>query len=490
MHDPVRFLIVSFDGLRTDMVTPELTPNLCSFRARSTSFANHRATFPSDTRANIATLVTGAHTGRHGVLGNAYLERLIEPTGIIDTVDAQLMEAMDQAYGGRLFCVDTLGENLGRSGRKQAVISSASPGASWLLNHKVKTYPEHFLLACHCQETSWPGEAVREITERFGPLMPPTEPDLDALTYGTDIFLDYVWPRMKPDLSILWLNEPDASYHRFGIGSAEARKVIAEADAQFGRILSWWDKEGFDANVQIIMMSDHGHVGTLKKIDVVAELAAAGFNASETYPNDAEITVLPGACGQIYVRDSNPKLIAAVAEFVMTRPWCGLTFSAGKNEIEGLIEGTFARSLVFADHARSADFLYSYRTHDTDDPQGFDGCRYYSSPDTNYASMHGGLHPREIAALNIIGGSLFHEDTISTCHSGIVDIAPTILTALGEPIPSEMQGRVLVEAFLQHGARGAESVTEILEAGVGNYSQILHRVRVGDSVYVDFGANS
>lgn len=487
MTDPVCFLIVAFDGLRPDMVTAELTPNLCAFQARGTTFANHRASFPSDTRANIATLMTGTHQGGHG-LGNAYLERAVEPKGIVSTADADLLETMDRAYGGRLFGMETLGEMLGRAGRKLAVVSGASRGSTRLLHHKVKSFPAHLGFSSHFPETSWPAAALREITERFGPLPPPAEPDLEALAYTTDVFLDHVWPRMAPDLTVLWFNEPDTSYHRFGVGSAEAREATAAADAHFGRILSWWEKEGHDRNVQILVMSDHGHVDTIERIDVVAELAAAGFNVSGTYSEAADLIVVPGASGQIYVRDGNPVLTAALAEFVMAQPWCGLTFSAGKNRVEGQVEGTFARSLVLADHGRSPDFLHTYRSDDGAGRGGLPGRGYYFS-DAEYASMHGGLHKREMSSVGIIGGSLFREGIVSACHSGAVDIAPTILTALGEPVPPGMQGRVLDEALRRGGSGEREAVPESFEAGTGHYGQVLHRVRVGDAVYVDCGSN-
>ena len=42
-----RVLIVSFDGLRPDMVTPELMPNLTAFAKSGVWFTHSRATFPT-----------------------------------------------------------------------------------------------------------------------------------------------------------------------------------------------------------------------------------------------------------------------------------------------------------------------------------------------------------------------------------------------------------------------------------------------------------
>ena len=54
-----RVLIVAFDALRPDMVTPELMPNLTRFAGEGVRFANNRSTYPTETRVNQTTLVTG-----------------------------------------------------------------------------------------------------------------------------------------------------------------------------------------------------------------------------------------------------------------------------------------------------------------------------------------------------------------------------------------------------------------------------------------------
>ncbi len=60
MPEPARrVLIVAFDALRPDMVTPELMPNLCAFAAAGVRFSHSRATFPTDPRVNQAAPVPG-----------------------------------------------------------------------------------------------------------------------------------------------------------------------------------------------------------------------------------------------------------------------------------------------------------------------------------------------------------------------------------------------------------------------------------------------
>ena len=45
-----RAVIVTVDGLRKDMISPELTPNLARFAGEAERLANYRTVFPSCTR--------------------------------------------------------------------------------------------------------------------------------------------------------------------------------------------------------------------------------------------------------------------------------------------------------------------------------------------------------------------------------------------------------------------------------------------------------
>ena len=58
-----RAILVTLDGLRRDMISPETTPNLAAFAKRAESFADYRTVFPSCTRvvsASIATACVGS----------------------------------------------------------------------------------------------------------------------------------------------------------------------------------------------------------------------------------------------------------------------------------------------------------------------------------------------------------------------------------------------------------------------------------------------
>ena len=74
MNKDIRFLIVAFDGLRPDMVDGKLTPNLAAFCRSGSHCTDNRAVFPTETRVNQASLITGCHPGGHGMVANKFME--------------------------------------------------------------------------------------------------------------------------------------------------------------------------------------------------------------------------------------------------------------------------------------------------------------------------------------------------------------------------------------------------------------------------------
>ena len=66
-----RAIILVLDGLRRDMISPDLTPTLVAHAATSETFARHRSVFPSATRVVSSSLATGCHPARHELAGNS-----------------------------------------------------------------------------------------------------------------------------------------------------------------------------------------------------------------------------------------------------------------------------------------------------------------------------------------------------------------------------------------------------------------------------------
>src|SRR5262245_43645950 len=121
-----RIVVVLFDGLRPDLIGPAATPNLHRLQKQGVTLGRQRTVYPSETRIALASLVTGVPPGRHGIVGNSYLDRAFTPARYVDTGEAEVVEALDAAAGGRLIDAPSLGEVLAAHGRTLAVLASNS----------------------------------------------------------------------------------------------------------------------------------------------------------------------------------------------------------------------------------------------------------------------------------------------------------------------------------------------------------------------------
>ena len=72
MQTASKVVVVVFDGLRPDMVTPDRMPNLAAFADDSFWFREARSVFPSMTRVATSSIATGAPPALHGIVGNSF----------------------------------------------------------------------------------------------------------------------------------------------------------------------------------------------------------------------------------------------------------------------------------------------------------------------------------------------------------------------------------------------------------------------------------
>src|SRR6185503_1533124 len=66
----LRTLIVFFDGLRPDYITPQGMPNVYAFSKTGCYGKQHHSVFPTVTRVNASSYSTGSYPGTHGLMGN------------------------------------------------------------------------------------------------------------------------------------------------------------------------------------------------------------------------------------------------------------------------------------------------------------------------------------------------------------------------------------------------------------------------------------
>ncbi|XP_077991289.1 ectonucleotide pyrophosphatase/phosphodiesterase family member 7-like [Glandiceps talaboti] len=80
------------------------------------------------------------------------------------------------------------------------------------------------------------------------------------------------------DLIYLYLDEPDESLHKYGIGSKEVVDKIKEVDEAIGYLQKRIKEEDLEDIVNIIVVSDHGHATVTKKINIFESVDEEDFD--------------------------------------------------------------------------------------------------------------------------------------------------------------------------------------------------------------------
>jgi len=467
-------LVIVVDGLRPDYVTADVMPRLFSLKQRGIAFNAHHSVFPTVTRVNASSFVTGAYPETHGLLGNTIYIPSVSATRGLDTAERENLEAVARA-DGRLLTAPSLGEILQRSGKKLLVVSSGSSGGALLLNEHVGNG------AIINSEFTRPLELEARVLSTVGPVPAHATPNDAQNQRAIDAYLKMGVEALRPDVTFMWLNDPDGTVHANGIGSRLARTSLSLVDAGIGRIEDTLRGKGLLDRTNIIVTSDHGfstHTGTFKLDAILAPLARRMADGSPD---------IIAAEGAIYLRSgADPGRVAAIVASLQRRPEVGAIFTRPKpaGGPEGMVPGTLSFDVARWNHARSGDILVSANWTDEANDAGYRGKTTQGG-----VAGHGTSSPYDIHNTLLAIGPDFREHAVSEVPTANVDIAPTLLHILGLPAPPAMTGRVLAEAQRDGPALSSvriERTTETVKTPDGSYELIAHISRVASSRYLDF----
>ena len=467
-------VIVVFDGLQPAQVTPELMPNLHRLAAEGVTGANHHAVFPTVTRANVASIVTGHQPGAHGLTANTLVIPEFDPHRAINALEPVLTEV---AATTPVLLRPTLGDILHRHGMEYIAVGAGTTGNAYLQNPNAETVGG----ATIHPSFTLPRPLHGELTGRFGPWPDQGGPAAPKMARIADIFTEYVLEERQPAVALLWFSEPDTSQHAHGVGSPEAVAIIEEADRQFGRLLNWLDGRGQFSDTNIIVVSDHGYSTISEVIDIDAELRNAGFPQGK---EPGGVVAAPNGGSALFYADADTA--RQLAGWLTGQPWCGALVAS---ESAGDIPGTLLASLVGLEGPRAPALSMSFRWDSAANSAGFPG-HAYSTGLAPGRGQHGSMSPHETRNVLFASGPAFRESITLDTPTGNADIAPTVLHLLGLPGAGGMQGRVLDEA-LRGGPDTVGWHTETHEAERstpgGRYRQAVTVSRVGAAVYLEMG---
>lgn len=420
-RQPRTHLVIVVDGLRPDYVTRDVMPRLSALGQRGIVFTAHHSVFPTVTRVNAASFVTGTYPETHGLLGNTIYIPSFDETDGVDTSRREKLVGVQQS-DGRLLDVPTLPEILAASGKTMLAVSSGSSGSAFLLDPRGKGWTIH-------TEFTRPADLGTRV---LGPVPPHATPNDAQNRYAIDAYLTIGLNALRPDVTFMWINDPDGTAHTYGIAAPMTRTALAQVDAGIGRIEDTLRAKGLLDHTNIVVTSDHGfstHGGSLKLEDLVAPFAKTLADGSK------DIVVAESA---IYLRSPNHDApVAELVAMLQKRPEIGAIFTRPPpgGGPQGVVAGTLSYDLARWKHARAGDILVSAN---------------WSQPgettDEGVAG-HGSSSPYDIHNTLIAAGPDFRAGATSGVPTGNVDVAPTLLFLSGVSIPAQMTGRVIREGL-------------------------------------------
>jgi arylsulfatase A-like enzyme len=295
-----RVIIFVWDGLRTDDVTPENMPNYFALARSGVVFADHHSVYPTFTMMNSASIATGTYPAAHGFYGNVvYVPNArgknakgsdIDFSAPAFIEDFGVVEAVREAYQGKLTLVSTMLEAAQAKGLKTAAIGKF--GAAFIQDYRRGGFildEDAAMPLSFATELQQAGYALpRNTVNAYAPGAlglannngDPTAPiaiqrlkdgqtanPLDqtgalsrrGFTYFTDVFINFILPNKKPDLTVFWSKEPDATTHAYGPGTYNSIDATRMNDEILGKVVDKIRQLGWSQTTDIIITQDHNH---------------------------------------------------------------------------------------------------------------------------------------------------------------------------------------------------------------------------------------
>jgi arylsulfatase A-like enzyme len=275
-------------------------PNYFALARSGVVFADHHAVYPTFTMMNSASIATGTYPGMHGFYGNVvYAPNAkgknakgvdIDFSAPAFIEDFGVVEAVRGSYQGKLTLVSTMLQAAQAKGLSTAAIGKF--GAAFIQDYKrggiildedaamplslaqelqkagyalprntVNAYDAGTLALANDNGDPTAPIAIQRLNDRqtANPLDRTGALSRRGFTYLTDVFVNYILPNKKPDLTVFWSKEPDATNHAYGPGTYNSIDATKMNDEILGRVMDKIRQLGWEQSTDIIITQDHNH---------------------------------------------------------------------------------------------------------------------------------------------------------------------------------------------------------------------------------------
>ena len=484
MSAATRAFVMVWDGMRPDLISPELTPNLWRLTQTGVRCLDSHAVFPTVTRINSASLSTGSQPASHGILGNSLYVPAVNAREAINMGDHRSLEALAKLRGGRAVLRESLADRVGAAGGRTVVVSTGSPGSAWLCHPRMLERAGAGDVLLHPAFHS-PTDAFEVAIAKLGPIPEATIPNREQNAWFTRMTVEHVLPDLDPTLLVFWHTDPDKTQHHRGFGSPDGMASIRDADTHLGQVLGALEARGTLGETVVAVASDHGYVTIDPLVNVEGPggpFSAAGLGGALA---DGEI-VLAANGGSLYVSVASgdrallDRTVAALAAWEHGGPI--LTKS-----VDGApLPGTLPLEAVGIAGDLAPDILCALAWDDAVNEHGLAGRS--AGLDRGIIASHGGISSWEITNTLVLSGDGVKSGLEHRVPAGNVDLAPTLAELLGVGALPEADGRVLAEALVGGPEPGEVAVTrETLTSELRGRRQSVRISTVGKTRYLDVG---
>ncbi|WOG94255.1 hypothetical protein DCAR_0313548 [Daucus carota subsp. sativus] len=227
-------IMISCDGFRFGYQHKTPTPNIKRLISQGTEAETGLIpVFPTLTFPNHYSIATGLYPAYHGIVANSFRD---PNTG--ETFNKQNSDP-------KWWLGEPLWETVASQGLNAATF---------------------FWPGSEVNRSSWtcPSKYCRKFNESV-----PFEERVDTILSYLDLPASDI-----PSLMTMYLNDPDAQGHKVGPDHPQITEAVAHIDQVIGRMISGLEKRGVFEDVNLILLGDHGMVGTCdQRLIFLEELA-------------------------------------------------------------------------------------------------------------------------------------------------------------------------------------------------------------------------